>query len=49
MCKEPVRKWHEMSSMESWEGIFELGYEARVGVHQAERPHLGFCVLLTYA
>lgn len=25
MCREPVRKWHEMSSMERGEGIFELG------------------------
>lgn len=25
ICREPVRKWHEMSSMERGEGIFELG------------------------
>lgn len=36
MCETPVRKWHEMSSVESWEGIFKLGYEAWVGAHQAE-------------
>lgn len=31
-----MRKWHEMSRMERWEGIFALGFGNWIKVHQAE-------------
>lgn len=35
-CKESLRKWHEMNSMEKWKKIFELDFGEWIGVHQAE-------------